>query len=54
MPGKAVKTTLTEEEKIRLGLIAQTLGYSYGGQGSISQLLKAIAKGDIVISPKKT
>ncbi len=43
---------LTETDKEKVELVAQTLGYIYGSKGSVSQLLKAIADGDLLLSQK--
>lgn len=46
------KIRLTAPEKKTLEVIAQTLGYTHGSEGSLSQLMSAIANGKIIVQKK--
>lgn len=46
------KITLKKEDKNKLIQIAKNLDYTYAERGSISQLCKAIAEGEIILIKK--
>ena len=46
------KIRLEKKEKSKLQDIAKSLDYTYANRGSISQLCKAIAEGNIILIKK--
>lgn len=50
MPTEKITIRLNKDTRNKVNKIAETLDCSYGGKGSIAQLLKAIADNEVILS----